>query len=139
MFKLLTLKEAFYEDWDTRRYSLDPDTAIQVSFSSVPSCPDFIQHHVAENIHDLLSKQRSERPSASEMVRIFSIYCEFLQLSSSKDLDVALPAAVNHPSYLEWKELLKGEADDHELLYSLASRYEMKNEINILINNNIIV
>ena len=99
-------------------------------FPPSQSCPDFIQEYVSGNIHDLLNKQSRRRPSASEICRVFSVYCRFLKLFDSQDLSTAMITAHNPPSYKEWKELVRKQPDDHELLYSLAKQYEKRPELN---------
>jgi serine/threonine protein kinase len=129
MFELVTFQRAFSEAWAIRRYSLDLNEIIHVSFS-VPSCPDFVQEHVSGNIHDLLNREANRRPRASEIRRIFSAYCQFLELFDAQDLAAAMLNVHNPPLYKEWRALVRREPDDRELLYSLAEQYENKKEVN---------
>lgn len=123
MFELTTLRRTFSETWLILRYSLS-DEIIDVSFSAFPECPDFVQEYVSGNIQDLLNKQSRRRPGASDICRVFSVYSGFLKLFDSQDLSTVMIIVHNPPSYKEWKELVRKQTDDYELLCSLAKQYE---------------
>ena len=129
IFELVTLRPAFTEDWETRQYSLTSDAAFDIPFSSIPSCPEFIQYHVSESILDLLHRQPRNRPRASEVSRFFLLYCQFLEFAKTDDLDDVLRATRNHPSYTDWRTLVNSRVADGELLYTLANEYEKKEEV----------
>jgi len=128
MYELVTLKKAFDEDWHVQHYYKTPSQELLIS--PVMSCPDFIHHQISDIILDLLTRNSKNRPRSSEICRFFSVYCKFLELLNSQDLDIALHTATNHPPYSSWKEICATQPDDHELLYSLAGQYEINNETN---------
>lgn len=82
IFQFVTRRLAFKEDWETRQY-LDSDAAFVVPFSSIPSCPDFIQHVVSDSILDLLHKQPGNRPGASDIFRFFFVFSQFLDFAKT--------------------------------------------------------
>lgn len=62
--------------------------------------------------------------------KIITKHCKFLVLFNSQDIDTAMRAVSNHPPYSSWKAIVRDQSDDHELLYSLASQYNLNNENN---------
>jgi serine/threonine protein kinase len=128
MYELVTLKKAFASEWNIQSYYNTP--AAELPIRPFMSCPDFIHRQMSENIHDLLTRKSRNRPRTSEICRFFSVHCKFLELLNSQALNITLRAASNHPSYISWKEIVRNQSDDHQLLYSLANQYELNNEIN---------
>ena len=128
IFQLVTLRSAFKEDWETRQY-LDSDAAFVVPFSSIPSCPDFIQHVVSDSILDLLHKQPGNRPRASDISRFFFVFSQFLDFAKTS-LDCA-QVSRNHPSYITEMitMVINSRVENGELLYPLATEYEKKGQV----------
>jgi ankyrin repeat protein/tetratricopeptide (TPR) repeat protein len=88
---------------------------------------EFFQHHVSENIRDLLHTDFDQRPCASTLSRLFTSYCQILDLS-----DEQTPIEIrSYPSYQEWKLLVEKYPFESQLLYQLAEAYERTGAENI--------
>ena len=68
LHELTTLRSAFHEDWKVQQYAMSTSPLpIHVPFSSA-----LVQHHVSENIRELLHRDPSKRPRAATVCRLFS-------------------------------------------------------------------
>src|SRR5277367_4030271 len=132
LHELATLKLTFRSDWEIQRFyetNIVPDI-------SVPTSTEFLQHHICENIQELLHRDSKQRPRASDLPGIFGAYCFLLDLSMA---DIVL-GATSFPTYNEWKQLVgtitKGPWEYRfapELLYQLSTWYQKRSEEEISI------
>ena len=121
LYELSTFSVAFRGDWAVRDYMSDEKPRLQVS---IPSLPDFLGHHISENINDLLNTDSNCRPCSANVCSMFLSYCLFLDLPFAQNL-VDLR---QYPSYTEWKELVESHPSERQLLYKLAGLYDEKGE-----------
>jgi tetratricopeptide (TPR) repeat protein len=112
LHELATLKRAFLNDWDAREFD-STDSELQIS---VTTSPGFLQHHVSENIRDLLQRDPKKRPRASELCSIFSSYTTILEFACAQSL-IDSPT---YPEYIKWKQVMEKSTAQPKWLYQSA-------------------
>ena len=130
LHELATLSLTFRSDWDVREcYITDSFPVIFVHAST-----EFLQHHILENIKELLHRDPRQRMRASDLRGIFRAYCFFLNTPVTEYFQ----HVVSYPTYVEWKQLvvelqnpsLKNDFlhFQSELLYQLVALSQKKGE-----------
>jgi tetratricopeptide (TPR) repeat protein len=114
---LATTEYAFHEDWQVQKY-YESHSILPVAIASLESS-DFLQHHVAENIRDLLRRRPQERPTASTLCGLFTSYCLILDLSTVREVI----QNTRYPRYNEWKQLCAKHDSAQLLLLGIAQNY----------------
>jgi tetratricopeptide (TPR) repeat protein len=115
LHELATSKVAFHQDWAVRQY----ETSNVILPFSMPSSK-FLEHHMAENVRELLHIDSSQRPRAASVCRLYSTYCRIFCLPVAQ----ILLDSESYSSYLEWKQLAEEGLSEFELLARLAEGYE---------------
>jgi serine/threonine protein kinase len=129
LHELATLSLTFGSDWEVREcYTTDIFPAISVHASI-----EFLQHHILENIKELLHRDPRQRMRASDLHGIFCAYCFVLDTPVTECFQ-----RVSYPTYVEWKQLVvelwnRSLKNDFlhfqsELLFQLAAFYQKKGE-----------
>ena len=118
--ELATGKIVFPSDWAVRDYCVGSS----VLDISLPSLPEFWQHHLSENIRALLERDGKDRPRASETCQIFASYYEIVESM----IATTLAGTWCYPSYQEWKELVNLRPSHGDLLLQLATLMAKKSE-----------
>ena len=119
LYELVTSKNAFQHDWAVQQYdSNDSFPPISISTS------EFLQHHVSENIRELLRRHPTQRPPASTLCRLYSSYCQILDLAM---VEVFVKTQF-YPLFSEWKQLVANHPLGPEFQYQLAVMYGKNGE-----------
>jgi hypothetical protein len=118
--ELATQKPAFQGDWNVQEYYMTTP-ALNIT---LPQHPPFLKHHVGENIHDLLNRDRKLRPNASSVCQLFSAYCRILDSSVAQ----VLSDSNSLPLYLDWKQLVSDYSYESDLQFQLAEMYAEKEQ-----------
>ena len=128
LHELATSTLTFGTDWEVREcYTTDSFPAIFVHAST-----EFLQHHILENIKELLHRVPRQRLRASDLRKLFRAYCFVLDTPFTE----CFQRAVTYPTYVEWKVLVAElwkrtrffPRFQSELLYQLATFYRSKGE-----------
>jgi hypothetical protein len=120
LHELATLKLPFLDDWHVKQFDLT-DSELQIS---VTTSSRFLNHHVSENIRDLLQRDPKLRPRTSELCPLFDSYSSILSFTCAQSL-------TDSPTYLEytkWKELVR-ESAPHKLLFQSALATALNEEV----------
>jgi serine/threonine protein kinase len=120
LHEMVTGKTAFPDDWAVRQYS---STISKISVS-LPSLPQFLGHHLSENIGYLLHRNSEERPGITTVCLQFRSYCQLLSLSTA----TKLLEAPSFPVFEEWISLLATNVDHDKFLYQMTWVLDKKGE-----------
>jgi len=114
-YELAMGKRAFWDDWAVNDHCRGSAVPIVVHMSS-----DFWRHHTTETVRDLLNKESSKRPRASEVSQLFSAYCHVLD---SKVGDTLYNCSC-YPLYSEWKDIAMSNSNEADLFLRLKDAFE---------------
>lgn len=123
LYELTTYKIAFPESWNIRDYSLS-EVPISVQGPLLPQLPRFCQHHVVQNIHDLLQSKSDCRPRAADLRQIYILYRQILNVQIAD----TLLNAEKHPSYMQCKDISQNSRSDLEMMFLLANTFDTNDE-----------
>lgn len=119
IYELVVGKRVFWDDWAVIDHYQSSASPISIPMQSL-----FWQHHTTENLLALLNKDWSQRPTASEISKMFSSYCEALHSSAA----AVVSDSESYLLFAEWKKIAKYNLQASELLRQLGKAYERKGE-----------
>lgn len=114
--ELLTRKQAFENDFETREYYVSHYPVAATSGFRVPT---IIQSHIHELTQELLHRKPSLRPRVAQLLPIFESYIQIIFRSANQTFNQGTSA----PSFGEWKGMIVACRGRNDLVLPLLRKW----------------
>ena len=119
LYELVTGKRLFDNDWKVREYYTS--RLPLKSPLALTGLPETYPGHLRSMISELLSREASLRPRASELRQLYTSYNTILQPSVPRAIGGA-----RLPDYSQWKQLVRESTSGRDFLSRLAKYFSSK-------------